>query len=377
MSGLLIISLDAVGDILFERLLDLPNFNAIADESAVWREVDSIFPTNTYPVHASVVTGKNPDQHGVLGNTEPYPCEHPKWRYEEKHIRTRTLWQAAAIKGLAVAAVMWPVTAGAKSVRYNIPEIMKRPGENQILLNLRYGSKLLQLREFSRHMRLLDGISQPALDSFTTACMCDILREKKPDLAFVHLTAFDSLCHIYGHGAPELEIAFESLDKSLSLLLDAAEEMDILAFSDHAQLDVKDHVLPNDNLGQAGIAGFFECAGGSAFYHSDGADSAAAEKAAGLASELPGFARFLAVEEMRVSGHGDLPFGFCFLPGYACHAKPSRERATHGYPVDWPDYKVFYMLRQRGREPCVSTGGSLLDIAPLAARVLGVEMFCG
>ncbi len=109
MSGLLVVSLDAVGDSLYKRLLSCPSFSALARESAVWREVNSVFPTNTYPVHASVVTGKNPEQHGVSGNTEPFPGEHPKWLYEEKHIRAKTLWQAAAEKGLDVASVMWPV----------------------------------------------------------------------------------------------------------------------------------------------------------------------------------------------------------------------------------------------------------------------------
>jgi hypothetical protein len=269
---------------------------------------------------------------------------------------------------------MWPVTGGAKTIRWNIPELMKMPGENQLMLNLRYGSKLLQLREFARHGRLLDGINQPALDSFTTRCMADILREKRPDLALVHLTAYDTLCHKYGPGASELELAFESLDLNLGKLLDAAGDMDVLVFSDHAQLAVSAYIKPNELL-PAGTTAFFECAGGSAFFYPGDMPAVEHGGLAAKVKELEGFARFLTAEEMQCSGKSDLPFGFCAKPGYVCENYAKQERGNHGYPVDWPDYKVFYALRQKGREPAVNTGGSLLDIAPIAAGILGITEF--
>jgi hypothetical protein len=345
-------------------------------ESAVWRGVESVFPTNTYPIHASVVTGLPPARHGLLGNTEPQPSEHPQWLYHEARIKAQTLWRAAAKKGLRTAAVMWPVTGGAKTIRWNIPELMKRPGESQIALNLRYGSKWLQIVELARHGKLLQGIGQPALDSFTTASMADILREKKPDLALAHLTAYDTLCHEHGPGAPELELAFDALDKNLGKLLDSAGDMDVIAFSDHAQLAVSGHMHPNGLL-PAGAPAFFECAGGSAFFHPGDMPAAAQDELADKAKALEGFARFLTPEEMACAGKDDLPFGLCAKPGYAFEktAKGKKERGNHGYPTDWPDYKVFYALRQKGREPSQNEGGSLLDIAPLAAGILGITEF--
>jgi hypothetical protein len=363
-----------VGDAVFAQMAARPRFAALLEESAVWRDVESVFPTNTYPVHVSVVTGVVPARHGLLGNTEPKPCEHPQWHYHEECIKAVTLWQAAARKGLCTAAVMWPVTGGAKTIRWNIPELMKRPGENQIALNLRYGSKWLQIKELARHGRLLDGINQPALDSFTTACMGDILREKRPDLALAHLTAYDTLCHKYGPGSPELELAFDLLDKNLGKLLDAAGDMDVIAFSDHAQLAVSAHIHPNGQL-PAGTTAFFECAGGSAFFHPGDMPAAGQDGIAAKVKELEGFARFLTAEEMACAGKAGLPFGFCAKPGHVCENHAKNERGNHGYPTDWPDYKVFYVLRQKGREPSRHEGGSLLEIAPLAAGILGVAEF--
>ena len=372
MQRLLIISFDAVGDVVFEQIASRPRFAALLKESEVWRGVKSVFPTNTYPIHVSVVTGLAPSRHGILGNTEPRPDAHPQWLYHESRIKAATLWRAAAKNGLSTAAVMWPVTGGARTVKWNIPELMKRPGESQILLNLKYGSKLVQIKELLRHGKLIDGISQPALDSFTTACMADILREKKPDLALVHLTAFDTLCHKHGPLSAELEVALDSLDLNLGKLLDAAGDMDVIVFSDHAQLPVSSYIMPNELIPE-GSSAFFECAGGSAFFFPGDMPDSEQDEIKCKAGALEGFARFLTPEEMACAGK--LSFGFCAKPGYCCENRAKSERGNHGYPTDWPDYKVFYTLRQKGGEPARHTGGSLLDIAPIAAGILGISEY--
>jgi hypothetical protein len=206
--------------------------------------------------------------------------------------------------------------------------------------------------------------------------MADILREKKPDLALAHLTAYDTLCHRYGPGAPELELALDSLDLNLGKLLDAAGDMDVLVFSDHAQLAVSAYIYPNETI-PAEASAFFECAGGSAFFHAGDMPAAQQDEIAASVEGLEGFARFLTADEMACAGKADLPFGFSAKPGYAFEktAIGKNERGNHGYPTDWPGYKVFYTLRQKGREPAEYTGGSLLDIAPLAAEILGITEF--
>jgi hypothetical protein len=219
---MLIISFDSVGDSEFARLAEYPAFSAFHGQSAVFRAVSSLFLSNTYPVHTSVATGVAPGEHGVLSNTEPFPSRHPVWNSREAGIRAQTLWQAAAKHGVDTAAVFWPVTAYSKTIRYNIPEVLARPGKSQLITSLRAGSARLQLKLFLRHRALLDGIRQPNLDNFATACMADILREHRPGLALIHLTAYDALCHEHGKDSGALETAFEALDRNLGILLEAA-----------------------------------------------------------------------------------------------------------------------------------------------------------
>ena len=386
---MLIISFDAVGDDEFETLTRYPAFSAFARQSAVSRGVSSVFLSNTYPVHVSVATGVLPGGHGAISNTEPFPAKHPYWLYREDGIRAKTIWQAAAEQGMDTAAVFWPVTAYSKTIRYNVPEVAARPGKSQLLTSLRAGSKRLQLKLFLRHRALLDGLRQPALDSFATACMADILREHNPGLAMIHLTAYDSICHDHGKGDAAIETAFASLDGNLAILLEAAGgDRDVVVFSDHSQINVHTTLDPNDALVDAGLLErdgeaylpgengcFIECCGGSAFFHQGGLSAREMDVVREELCGSEGFRRFLTDREMRECGREDVAFGFCAEAGHCYEAFGSGHKANHGYPLDMPDYQVFYMIRGAGVEAGeVSRGGDLTEVTRLAARRLGLDM---
>ena len=388
MKKLLIISFDAVGDKEFNRLLQYPNFEAMAGRSAIVHKVKSVFLSNTYPVHTSVVTGVEPVEHGLINNTERKPLHHPRWWYDAKRIKATTLWDEAHKKGLSVASVLWPVTGKAKAIKWNVPESLADYGKSQVLTNFKNGSKRLQLKLLLQYGSMIDGINQPTLDNFTTCCMRDILTKKQPDLALVHFTAYDTLCHRHGVESNELNNALEALDNNLGILLKAAgKDYNVIVFSDHAQLPAEKDILPNKMLAEKfGLTEetesgydmskcYFECCGGSAFFREYKLDDEDIEKVKVEVAQLEGFNRFLTVEEMRISGREDEAFGFCASVGYAIHDFSSNEKANHGYPLDYDKYEVFYM----GSGPdfqagTVEEGGSLLDIAPLANEILGLSM---
>ena len=394
---LLIISFDAVGDHILDRLSALPNTGAFLQSATTARDVRSVFLTNTYPVHCSVVTGVPPAAHRLISNTPPFPEQYPVWNYRASGIKAKTLWQAVHEKGFSVASVLWPVTGGAREIRRNVPEIMPRPGDNQVLLNLKNGSPVMQLRLWLRYRSLFDGKNQPALDRFALACMTDILRRHRPKLALMHLTAYDSLCHLHGEDFDRLDTALKVLDEGLGVLLDVFDagknggDTAVILFSDHAQLSVKKNIRPNRILLEMGLLRqdaegvfhpgesgcFIECCGGSAFFH-PGKLLENKEGRAAMAAirrrleETRGFHRWLSGDEMHESGHEELPFGFCTLPGYTCEEYYHGEKGQHGYPAGYDGYRVFYAVRGK-TVPQGKTlrGGSLLDIAPLALRLLG------
>ena len=390
---MIIISYDAVGDIEFETLKEYPTFRDLAEKSAIYRDVPSLFVSNTYPVHTSIVTGLRPEHHGLISNTEAFPYKNPIWNSSEKNIKAKTLWQAAFEKGIKTAAVLWPVTAFSKTIDYNIPEVLAPPGKNQLLYSMSAGSKRLQLKMFMRHKKLLDGTKQPNLDNFAAACMADILKEYNPGLAFIHLTAFDNFCHHNGTGVrgkknPALETAYKALDENLNAILKAAgDEREIIIFSDHYQINVHTIVDPNRELlkselilhdGKSYAPGkyncFFENCGGSAFFHKGSLSAENTDIIRNNLKNSEGFRRFLEPAEMQESGYGHASFGFCAMPGYCYGLEQRGEKANHGYPSDMKDYNVFYMIKSSRVKSGSHKKGSLLNIAPFIAESLGLNL---
>jgi hypothetical protein len=267
--------------------------------------------------------------------------------------------------------------------------VLAQPGENQLVTSLKAGSKWLQVKMLMRHGgKLLKGIGQPNRDRFAVACMVDILREHNPGLALMHLTAFDAICHRHGKGSAELVQALEAMDRSLELLLEAVgDKRDVIVFSDHSQVNVHTPVEPNGILIKEGLlyrekdvyipgesGCFVECGGGSAFFHAGELPQSRINELRGQFEQSEGFRRFLTGEEMFMAGYEGVAFGFCAKPGYCYMAFPKRHKAEHGYPPDTPGYNVFYMARGFGLpQGSVTQGGSLLDIAPLAVKRLGLQ----
>jgi arylsulfatase A-like enzyme len=77
--------------------------------------VIGVWPSVTYPSHATLVTGVSPERHGILYNKPFDPLgradDGTYWFAED--LRVPTLWDVAEQSGLRTASVDWPVTIGA------------------------------------------------------------------------------------------------------------------------------------------------------------------------------------------------------------------------------------------------------------------------
>src|SRR5207244_2714270 len=89
-----------------------------------------VFPSVTYPGHASIVTGVRPARHGIFFNVIWGPIDGPsRWYEEAADLRATPLWEIARAGGLTTAAVSWPSTLGAR-IDWLGPEV--RPGVARI-----------------------------------------------------------------------------------------------------------------------------------------------------------------------------------------------------------------------------------------------------
>jgi len=361
--AILVISLDGMTDQVFEAMASAPatypNIAKFKDQSDYRGGVRTMFVSNTYPIHASISTGKLPREHGITSNYVETAGKR-RWAQLSSYIQSETIWDAAHKQGLSIAAILWPITCGAGNIRWNFPEVHLHGQENQLVESLRHGSCGFQLGAFLRHGgKLLKGIGQPGLDRFTTAVTCDLLRKHRPDLTLLHLIAYDTLSHWNGGKSEKLDLARRALDECLGRLLDAAGDATVLVFSDHGHLDVAKVI----DLTQLFNDALLEQCGGSAFLTRpvDGIENS------------PWFGRFLTAQELDESGFAarGAALGIAAKPGYTFGT--GSQRSDHGYPADYEDYQVFYALRGNAR-PLEPVYGDVRDITAVIANELGLTM---
>ena len=170
-------------------LKTLPNFRRyFGNQYSEVRTIRSVYPTITYPVHASIVTGCYPDKHGITNN-QPFHTESGEypWYWFQKDIKRTDIFQVAHDAGYKTGAVFWPVTGCHPAIDDLIDEYWIQPGETLEGGFGRTGSDERMCRILRKNSYLLPAgwehggrkafVQQPYLDDFITACTCDVLRD--------------------------------------------------------------------------------------------------------------------------------------------------------------------------------------------------------
>ncbi|WDC84662.1 ectonucleotide pyrophosphatase/phosphodiesterase [Caloramator sp. mosi_1] len=134
---LIVISFDALCKEDLKTIQTLPTFKYILNNSLYSLDVEPVYPTLTYPNHASIITGKRPFEHGIVNNTKLQPGRiSPDWFWYKSDIKCETLLDIVKNKGGTTCTLLWPTTAGGR-IDYNMPEIFaNRPWQNQIIVSL-------------------------------------------------------------------------------------------------------------------------------------------------------------------------------------------------------------------------------------------------
>lgn len=257
---LVIISLDSLGfrDI-DEHQSELPTLNKLVNGGTWVKEVRGIYPTLTYPSHTTIITGQYPSVHGIINNTKIQPERRsPDWFWYQKDVKSTTLYDLARKRGFTTSAFLWPVTAGSK-INYNLAEIFpNRIWTNQVLVSLKASSPLFILEMNKKYGKLRNGIRQPELDDFITACAVDTIKNKKPNLTLLHLVDMDSMRHRYGVRSDDAMEALHRLDNHVKQVIDATkeagtfEDTNFVILGDHYQINVEKMIHLNTMFAQRG-----------------------------------------------------------------------------------------------------------------------------
>ncbi|MFD0767875.1 alkaline phosphatase family protein [Bacillus sp. CGMCC 1.60114] len=414
----IVLSFDCLSALDFPILQNLPHFRSLLKRGAYAEKVESIYPSVTYPSHATIVTGNYPVKHGVVNNTLLQPGkESPDWHWYRRSIKGTTLYDEARKANLKTAALLWPVTGKAK-IDYNMPEIFpNRPWQNQVLVSLFSGSPLYQLELNQRFGHIRNGLSQPELDDFVLASAVHTIQTKKPNLMFVHFTDLDTQRHYHGFSSEEIVAAIHRHDKRLGAIVEALkesgmyEETTIIALGDHSALDEHKAIQLNALLREKGFltvnkkgevtnwkAYCQSCDGSAYVYVKDKNDTETIGSLHRLLQEIiqdeqNGIEFLLTDEEAKDLGaDGNCLFmleareGYYFLENHTGDLirEITREDVTsskkytfgtHGYSPSKPNYETIFMAAGKGiRQGAIIPHMRLIDEGPTIARLLGLHL---
>lgn len=406
---LIVISYDAFSEDNWEHASKLPNMSRLINNGAFSTKLKSVYPTLTYVVHTTMVTGVYPDKHEIYHNNPLQPFvkeEEQDWFWYRKDIKVPTIYDAVKERKMTTAGILWPVT-GKAAIRYNIPEIRAIGDENQALKILKNGSPLYSVAMELKFGRVRRGIKQPYLDDFTTMCAVDTIIKKKPNLFLVHLIDLDDTKHEYGTDGKEIDETIIRMDKRLGDIVNATEEAGIkedtvfLIVGDHGQINVKYKIKLNQLLKEKGLIyeeqgeikwrAYIQSAGGSAYLHIQDGDKEAEKLALEILDKVMkedcyGIECLYTRDDLD-SRHVELsvPYmleakrGYCFDDSIDGEViinldKQGIKYATHGYSPDKEIYRCNLIISgnciKKGYELC---GIKMVDIAPTMGKILGID----
>lgn len=392
-----------------KRGLKVPNLRKLESEGIYATAVRNALPTVTYPNHTTLVTGVWPARHGIAGNTtfDPRGDNQDGWYWYASDIKVPTLWDAVHKTGKKTASVYWPVSVGAASIDYDIPELWRAHiAEDAKLLKAVSTPGLVEQLEAATGLKLVQMTEElpqnnEARTSFTEA----LIKAKKPEFLTLHLAALDHVQHGFGPDAAQSKAVLEKLDAMVGRLVTTARKAEpgivIAVVSDHGFARLAHEVNLEQAFVEAGLMTYNERTrriigwdaapwGGAsaAIVLNKPDDPALKAKVAALLARLAanpdlGIARIAdAAEGAQMGGTPMASFWVDFKPGYEAggHAggpmvAPSGLNGTHGYFPDHQEMRATFILAGPGVPKTGAIGEiDMRDIAPTLAKVLKVDL---
>lgn len=390
-----LISLDALFDQDLPLMRQQPFFGEFLAHASGCTHVRTVYPALTYPAHTTLVTGVDPRQHGI-GHNQPH---HPEleasmrpWYWDRAQVKVPNLFDAVKEAGGSCASVLWPVTGKTKSIRWNFPEVLALPGENQTWKMLRYGTPLWLLQMELRHRSERVSLREPHLSDYATILLKDVIASHAPDLSAVHLVDLDDMRHHHGVFNRETRKAIQRLDHPAAEIWETMQHTPgmegaaLCLVSDHGQADVRETVSLGEALTRLGLGSLFTVQsngfGAYLFFRQKEEETAHLGELTDFLrqhlAELRASAVYSAEDLAAMGAVEGVSLAVEAAPGVVYDdglPQAKREKATHGFGPGHPAENCLFALRGKGiREGVWIPDMPMRDVAPTLAGILGVKM---
>lgn len=254
-------------------------------------EIETVNPSVTYPAHTSMVTGKDPAEHGIWNNTlsDPFEKNDGGWMWYAEDILVPTLWDLAKQNQKTTGNVFWPVTVGA-DIQWNLPQYWRKkiPEDDKLL-------RVISTKNLHKEAELAVGapLNDVAKDEIKLKTANWLYHIKKPNLLLVYTTDLDTYHHGFGPGSEKALARLTELDKAIFEFLKSVGAFTkkgpaIVIVSDHGFDSADSICAPNVLLKQKG------------YIHEESGNYQLTFKSSGGTSILlPGSGKAVSKEEIR------------------------------------------------------------------------------
>lgn len=264
---LIMISIDGLAAYyLQDPRVKMPHLRKMISQGVVAERMESIFPTATWAIHTSLVTGAYPHTHGVLGNWVVDRRTRSVGEFfgdrmynKEDVVAVETLYDIAKKNGWSTASICWPVTRGAVSIDYNIPEFY----EQELFEAHCTASLWNELQQAGIPVGMYGPWSKDHArghmqDALTTEIAKHLIQHHQPNLLMIHYLLPDSYQHDHGTRSDEVYWSLAYIDQQIGEVIQSIAEAgleqstDIVVTSDHGFLDTIKTFYPNSLFRQQG-----------------------------------------------------------------------------------------------------------------------------
>ncbi len=401
-----IVSVDGLRPEFYLGDYEAPTLQAMAREGVHAREAESVFPSSTYPAHASIVTGVRPWRHGIAANTKWGEGGATRdWHWFARDLEARTLWQAARERGRTVAISYWPSSVGAEA-DWLLGEVWDPDGKDTVRRLTASSTPGLLLE-----LMLALGVPEErivadkaAIDRFVARAAAYLFRKHRPNLQLVHLLNVDEAQHREGREGEGVRRAVREQDANLAVIRKAIAESGVgprtllVVTGDHGFADVRRNVNPNALLRDAGYVSaeggrvvswraLARSSGGSCgVYVKDAADVEAVGRLLRGSARFDGETLYEVLDRPALDLLGyDRKAAFALDPaeGWAFSGALAPRlvdglptvRGNHGQRPTRPGLFTGFVAAGAGVRPGASVDRMrLIDIAPTVARLLGLDL---
>jgi arylsulfatase A-like enzyme len=211
-------------------------------------------PSVTWPNHTTLVTGVWPEKHGVLANgvlvrgASDVPVFVDPKRDQRELVRMPTLIDVAHAAGLRTAEINWPCTRGSKSLDDSFPDVP----DAVVHMSPRLRGELIDAGLLADDTQAsFAANSVVGRDLVWTEAACHVIRQRKPNLMFIHLLNVDSTHHLLGPqsaaGYTANAYADACLAKIVAAIGDAGmgEQTTLIVLADHGFTTTPSAICPN------------------------------------------------------------------------------------------------------------------------------------